>query len=251
MKGWWPLFKKEILEQVRTYRLIIVAGVFLFFGLTTPLTLKYLPEIIKLAGESMQITIPPPTAVQSLAEFAGTILQLGVLILILIGMGSIANEYKNGTALLTLSKPVTRAAFVTAKMAALSLNLVVSLLVSGLVCFAYTAWLIGPADIGPFMLQNALLCLFLIFCLSLTLLFSSLFKSGLAAGGLAMAVIVFQAVLSSLPNIGDYLPGRLPGWGLNILNGSAQPNWWALTITLGLVVLCLFLAQMILKNKEA
>jgi ABC-2 type transport system permease protein len=251
MKGWWPLFKKEILEQVRTYRLIIVAGVFLFFGLTTPLTLKYLPEIIKLAGESMQITIPPPTAVQSLAEFAGTILQLGVLILILIGMGSIANEYKNGTALLTLSKPVTRAAFVTAKMAALSLNLVVSLLVSGLVCFAYTAWLIGPADIGPFMLQNALLCLFLIFCLSLTLLFSSLFKSGLAAGGLAMAVIVFQAILSSLPHIGDYLPGRLPGWGLNILNGSAQPNWWALTITLGLVVLCLFLAQMILKKKEA
>jgi ABC-2 type transport system permease protein len=251
MKGWWPLFKKEILEQIRTFRLLIVAGVFLFFGLTTPLTLKYLPEIIKMVGQSIPLEIPPPTAIQSLADFAGTILQLGVLVLILVGMGSIANEYKQGTALLTLSKPVTRAAFVGAKMAALGLNLIVSLLISALVCYAYSVWLIGRADLGSFMLQNALLALFLLFCLSLTLMFSSIFKSGLAAGGLAMAVIVVQAVLSTFPLIGNYLPGKLPGWGLNIMTGSAQPYWWALGITAGLIGLLLYLSQLILKNREA
>jgi ABC-2 type transport system permease protein len=251
MKGWWPFFKKEILEQIRTYRLLIVGGVFLFFGLTTPLTLKYLPEILKMTAKSLQIIMPPATAADSLAEFASTILQLGVLVLILVGMGSIANEYKNGTAFLTLSKPVTRGAFVTAKMAALSLNLLLSLLVSGLVCYAYSVWLIGPAGFGAFMLQNALLALFLVFCLSLTLLFSSLFKSGLAAGGLAMAVIVFQALLSSLPVVGDFLPGKLPGWGISIINGSAQRHWWALGITIGLIGACLYLSQSILKNKEA
>jgi ABC-2 type transport system permease protein len=250
MKGWWPLFKKEIREQIRTHRFLIVGGVFLFFGLTTPLTLKYLPEIIKMAGETMQITIPPPTALQSLTEFAGTILQLGVLMLILVSMGAIANEYKNGTVLLTLSKSVTRGAFVTAKMAALSLNLVASLLVSGLVCYGYSVWLIGAADLGNFMLQNGLMALFLLFSVSLTLVFSSLFRSGLAAGGLAMAVIVFQAVLASLPVIGNYLPGKLPGWGLGIMNGNGQSYWWALVVTLGLTGLCLYLAQMVLKKKE-
>jgi ABC-2 type transport system permease protein len=251
MTGWWPLFKKEILEQIRTYRFLIVGGVLLFFALTTPLTLKYLPEIIKMAGESMQISVPPPTAVQSLTEFASTALQLGVLLLVLVGMGSIANEYKNGTALLTLSKPVTRAAFVTAKMAALSLNLVVGLLISSLVCFAYSVWLIGSADLGAFMLQSLLLALFLVFCLSLTLLFSSLFKNSLAAGGLAMAVIILQALLSGLPGLGEYLPGKLPGWGLGILNGVTAPRWAALGITLGFSGLCLYLAQMILQKKEA
>ena len=251
MRGWQPLLKKEVLQQIRTHRFLIVAGVFLFFGLTTPLTLKYLPEIIKMAGQSMEISIPPPTAAESLIEFSSTILQLGVLILILIGMGSISNEFKNGTALLTLSKPVTRAAFVNAKMAALSLNLLVSLLISGLVCYAYSVWLIGPADFGAFMLQNGFLLLFLIFGVAVTLLFSSLFKSGLAAAGLAMAVIVFQALLSTLPVIGDYFPGKLPGWGVSILNGQGQSYWGALGITVGLIVLCLYLAQLILQKKEA
>jgi ABC-2 type transport system permease protein len=250
MKGWWPLFKKEILEQIRTNRFLIVGGVFLFFGLTTPLTIKYLPEIIKQAGEGMQITIPPPTALQSLSEFSSTILQLGILVLILVGMGTIANEYKNGTALLTLSKPVTRAAFVGSKFAALCLNLIVSLLVSGLVCYAYSVWLIGSADFGAFMLQNALLAMFLMLVLSLTVMFSALFKSGLAAGGLAMATVIVLSLLSTFPWIGKYLPGKLPGWGLNIMNGSGPSSWWALGTTLVLMVVCLYVAQMILKKKE-
>ncbi len=250
MKGWWPLFKKEILEQIRTYRFLIVAGIFLFFGLTTPLTIKYMPEIIKMAGSSLEIALPPPTAAQSLTEFSTTILQIGILVLILVGMGSIANEYKNGTALLTLSKPVTRAAFVSAKAAALSLNMVVSLLISAMVCYAYTVWLIGGTDLGAFMVQNVLLALFLVFCLSLTLMFSCLFRSGLAAGGVAMATIIILSILASFPKIGNYLPGKLPGWGVNIINDTGSNYWWALGVTLGLIVLCLYLSQSILKKKD-
>ena len=66
------------------------------FGITTPLTLKYLPQILKLAGEQMTIEMPP-TAVQSLAEYASTIGQVGILIAVLVAMGSIANERRQGT----------------------------------------------------------------------------------------------------------------------------------------------------------
>ena len=64
MTGLGALLRKELLEQIRTYRLLIVGGVFVFFGLTTPLMLKYLPQIIKLAGTEIPMEIPPPTAVQ-------------------------------------------------------------------------------------------------------------------------------------------------------------------------------------------
>jgi len=80
MTGLAPLLKKEIKEQFRTYRMPIVGGVFLLFGITTPLMLKYLPQLMELAGEQMVIQIPPPTAVQSLAEYAGTIGQVGLQI---------------------------------------------------------------------------------------------------------------------------------------------------------------------------
>ncbi|HSW58972.1 MAG TPA: ABC transporter permease, partial [Dehalococcoidales bacterium] len=146
--------------------------------------------------------------------------------------------------------PVTRAAFVGAKMAALSLNLAVSLLISALVCYAYSVWLIGPADLWAFVLQNALLLVFLIFCLSLTLMFSSLYKSGLAAGGLAMAAVIVISILSTFPRIGNYLPGKLPGWGVSIITGTGQNYWWALGITLVLTLVCLYLSQHIVKRKD-
>ena len=61
MKGFAPLFKKEIREQFKLYRLVIVGAIFLFFALSSPLTLKYLPDILKMAGEqSMIIQLPTP-----------------------------------------------------------------------------------------------------------------------------------------------------------------------------------------------
>ena len=136
MKGLGSLVKKEIREQLRTYRLVIVGGIFLFFGITTPLLLKYLPEILKLVGEDVMIEFPPPTAVQSLVEYAGTIGQIGVLIAVLVGMGCVANELKNGTAVMTLSKPVSRGAFVGAKLIAMSMTFIVSLVLASAFCFA-------------------------------------------------------------------------------------------------------------------
>ena len=44
------LLRKELLESVRTFRLPVVAGLFLFVGLSSPVLARYLPEIIELAG---------------------------------------------------------------------------------------------------------------------------------------------------------------------------------------------------------
>jgi ABC-2 type transport system permease protein len=58
MMGFGPLLKKEIVEQLRTHRLLIVGVIFLFFGLTTPLLLYYMPEIMQMAGVANSIEIP-------------------------------------------------------------------------------------------------------------------------------------------------------------------------------------------------
>lgn len=251
MKGLAPLLKKELKEQFRTYRWLIVGGIFLLFGITTPLMLKYLPEILEFAGEQFTIIeMPPPTAVQSLAEYAGTIGQIGALVTVLVAMGSIANELRQGTAMMTLSKPVSRLAFIVAKLIAVSLTFLISMAVASTFCFAYTVWLIEAADVTAFISLNLLLGLFLVFCLAVTLLFSSLFKSSLAAGGLALAVIVSQAGLTALPRFGDYMPGNLLGWGNDLLEGGGGGHWWALIITIAIIIGCVYFAQRTLKNKD-
>jgi ABC-2 type transport system permease protein len=248
--GFIPLLKKELREQLRTYRLVIVAGVFLFFGITTPLLLKYLPEIVKLAGENVPIEIPPPTAAQSLLEYAGTIGQIGVLVAVLVAMGSVANERSRGTAVMTLSKPVTRGAFVGAKWTASSLTFLASLAVASLVCLGYTVWLIGPPSAAAFTGQNLLLALFLLFCLALTVYFSSLFRSSLAAGGIALALIIAQAALSVVPVVGDFLPSKLLTWGNNLVNGSGPAYPWSLAVSAAATAACLFFAQRALKRND-
>ncbi len=250
MSGFIPLFKKELREQVRTYRLVIVGGVFLFFGITTPLLLKYLPEIIKLAGENIPVDIPPPTAAQALLEYAGTMGQIGVLVAVLVAMGSVVNERSRGTAVMTLSKPVTRGAFVVSKWTASSLVFVAALAAGALVCLAYTVWLIGPADAAGFAGQNLLTALFLVFCLALTVYFSSLLRSSLAAGGIAIAIIIGQAALAGIPVAGDFLPGKLLTWGNSLINGSGPAYPWSLAVTIVGTAACLYGAQRSLKKGD-
>jgi len=251
MKGFTPLLKKEIREQFKLYRLVIVGGIFVFFGISDPIMLKYLPEILKLAGSgNLNIQIPTPTAAQSLAEYAGNIGQIGVLVAVLVAMGCIANELKSGTAVMTLSKPVSRSAFVSAKLLAMSMTFIVSMILGSLFCFGYTVWLIQGAAVMPFVGLNLLLGLFLVFCLSVTLFFSSLYKSGLAAGGLAISVVIVQAIISSIPVIGNFMPGKLLSWGTDLLTGSGTGNWWALGITVVAIGLCLYFAQRLLKNRD-
>jgi ABC-2 type transport system permease protein len=151
---------------------------------------------------------------------------------------------------MTLSKPVGRGAFVSAKLLAVSLTFLVSMIVASLVCFGYTVWLIQGAAVLPFVGLNLLLGLFLVFCLAVTVLFSSLYKSSLAAGGLALGVIIVQGIISAIPIVGEYMPGKLLDWGTNLLTGSDKSYWWAFGITIVSIGLCLYFSQRFLKSRD-
>ena len=151
---------------------------------------------------------------------------------------------------MTLSKPVKTASFVTAKLVAVSLTFLATMAVASALCYAYTAWLIGPADVVRFIGLNLLVGLFLVFCLAVTLLFSSLFRSSLAAGGVALGTLVGQGVLSTLPLFGQFMPGKLLGWGNSLVAGGNDTYWGSLAITVVLIPLCVYLATMALDKKE-
>jgi ABC-2 type transport system permease protein len=119
----------------------------------------------------------------------------------------------------------------------------VSLAAASAFCYAYTVWLIEDASLAAFAGANLLLALFLIFCLAVTVWFSSLFKTSLAAGGLALGVIIVQGALSAVPVVGDFMPGTLLGWSTDLLNGGGEPAWWALGVTIAAVPLCAWAAR--------
>jgi len=252
MNGFKTLLFKELKEQFRTFRLLIVSGVFLFFGLSSPLLLKYLPEIIKASGQDITgIPLPAPTALEALREYSGTALQVGLLIVVLITMGAIAGERSRGTAAMTLSKPVGIGAFVTAKLIAISSTFIIGLVIGGVGAFGYSQLLFGGADLNGFVGQTLLLAVFLIFCVATTLIFSAVFKNSLAAGGISIAILITGAALTQLPWVGRGIPNSLTTWGNQLVaGGGGRTEWLALGITVFLIGIGAYIAAVILKRKE-
>jgi ABC-2 type transport system permease protein len=252
MNGIMALVKKELTEQWRTYRLIIASGVFLFFGLATPLMIKYLPELIKLAGESgMTMQLPPPTAIQAMSEYTGTMQQFGVLIAILMAMGAVARERERRTIGMVLTKPVSITAFIIAKFGAILGTFTAAAALGGLACWGYTCILFSDVPALGFLWQNLLLLLYLALSIAVTIMYSSIFKSQLAAGALGLVTVIVLSLLSGLPWIGDYMPGEIINWGNALIAGqSVSAAWGAVVVTLALIVLSLYFAWLSLKHQD-
>ena len=126
-------FRKEWLELVRTKRLLIALVVLVLFGMTSPLLAKMLPEIMTMVpgGEQFTMLIPAPTINDAVVQYVKNITQFGILLALLFGMGSMANERDKGTAAMVLSKPMPRVTFLLAKLSAYAVLFTLAIVIAG------------------------------------------------------------------------------------------------------------------------
>jgi ABC-2 type transport system permease protein len=210
--GFGLLLRKEIREQVRTARLPVVVAVFALIGLLSPVFARYVREIIEaVGGGQFQGMIPEPTVADAVAQFTKNMGQFGVLIAILVTMGSVATEKERGTAAFLLTKPITRGAFVGAKVLAIGTLLALATAVAGVLCWIYTAILFEPLPAAQFAAAVGLVWLSLAVVAALTFLASVATRSALVAGGIAFGAFLVAGILSVLPGLGTYMPTSL--WG--------------------------------------
>lgn len=217
MTGLATLLRKELLEQWRTTRLLLVATVFLLVGLSSPLLARFTPEILKaVGGNQFEIIVPTPTAADAYDQLAKNLGQFGALIAVLLAMGAVAAEKERGTAALILTKPASRAAFVIAKVVAISTTLGISTAIAAAGAWFYTFVLFEPLPIAGFAAAMILQWLALVVYATITLLGSTLTRSALAAAGLGVTAFIVLGILSIVPAIGRYLPTGLgaPARGL-------------------------------------
>jgi ABC-2 type transport system permease protein len=210
MAGFGPLLRKELLEQWRTFRLPVVATIFLLVGLSSPLLARFTPDILKaVAGDQIPIVLPSPTAADAVDQLAKNLGQFGGLIAVLLAMGAVATEKERGTAAMILSKPVSRAGFLVAKLAAIGLTLGIATAIASAGAWFYTLVLFDPLPVAGVAAAAALQWLTLMAWATITFLGSTLTRSSLAAGGLGIVAFVVVGILGVLPNVGRYLPTGL------------------------------------------
>src|SRR4029078_6308053 len=126
----------------------------------------------------------------------------------LLAMGSVAVEKERGTAALLLTKPVSRGAFLLAKLLAIAATLLVGLLLGAVGGYYYTLILFEAVPTLGWAALASLLLVALVAYASLTFLGSVLSRSSLAAAAIGIGAMVVLAIVSALPSGGAVTPGR-------------------------------------------
>ncbi len=246
------VLRKELFEQWRTYRLLILMILMFVWALLSPLGAKYLPLLFTMipGGEQFAGLIPQPTILDAVAQYVKNIPMFGILLALLLSMGSMAGEKDKGTAALMLVKPLSRASFLAAKFLAYALTFLVAMVLAAMTGYLYTLILFGPLEWVPWLALNGLLYLEILVALAATLFFSTLLRSQAAAAGLCLGGIMLVNVIASIPRLGDAMPSQLTAWGASLFTPQPVTYWPALIVSLVLIVASMVVAWVVFERQE-
>jgi ABC-2 type transport system permease protein len=247
------LLAKEVRELWRTWKAIIFLAIFLITGMISPVLARYTPELLKAIPNipaGLADFIPAPTVADAVTQYIKNIGQFGILLVLILTMGVVAQEKERGTAAMLLTKPIGRSAVILSKWLVGMGLILAGLLAGGFGCLAYTAVLFEPLPFGAFWTLNLLLAIYLGVYLSLALLASALARNQTVAAGGAFGGLVVLLILGSIPNFGDYTPGKLSNWGSSLVLGGTVSAWSALGIAIGLIVLMVLFACLHFEREE-
>ncbi|WP_420641343.1 ABC transporter permease [Candidatus Leptofilum sp.] len=167
--------------------------------------------------------------------------------IIIILQDAVIGEKESGTAAWVLSKPVSRTAFVVAKLIAHSAGVLVTMtLLPGAVAYLQMS-LAGDAWLNPlnFAAGMGIIWLYQLFFLTLTLMLGVLFDQRAAVIGIPLALAFgTQLLISAVPALQFVLPWRLavgvenemPSVIESVILGSAPSSWLPVAAVAGFVV---------------
>ncbi|HYL39863.1 MAG TPA: ABC transporter permease subunit [Candidatus Binatus sp.] len=244
MTGYAELVAKELRESWRTFRLPVMGLLFLALGISSPVILKVLPDVVRMfAPPGFQITLPDAGLPAVIDQFLKNTIQFGALAAILLTMGSVATEKERGTAAFVLAKPVTRVAFLAAKLTSLGIVFAVAFGLASIGGFVYTGLLFGWPDALPWLAMTTLVWLSTMVYVGITFLGSVAMRSALGASGIGFGGLIVLSIASIVPTLSTWLPAGLWPVARAIALGQSSPDLDPLrTIAMSLAIVAITIA---------
>lgn len=252
MRSVWIFYQKEILESLRSYKLLWIPVVFIILGIMQPLTTYYMPEILKASGN-----VPPgllegyviPGAAVVMSQALGQYGSMGMLVLALATMNSLSGERHSGTVEMVLVRPLTPATLVIAKWAALLTLLMIALGLGAIAAGYYIEQLIGTLSWSTVLAAASIYGLWLLCAVSMTLLFSAFLRAPVAAflGLLLTAGLALAHGL--LPSWLDWSPAALPDLSAQVLLQAGSVSLMGPCLSAGvLILICIAGASLMIRR---
>lgn len=242
MRSFISFTKKEFIEMSRTYKLLIMLCVFVFLGMLNPLTAKLMPKLLSsLESGGITITMPEPSAIDSWTQFFKNVPQMGLIVMVIVFSGIMANEYSKGTLIILLTKGLRRRTVIVSKFITSTIVWTIGYWLCAGISYAYTIYFFDEKVEN---LLFAMMCLWVfgILMISVVLLGGVLVKSNYGSMILAGGFYVILSLLSIPTKIKKYNPIMLSSSNMTLLNLENEPSDFIvpLILTIFLIIIIMY-----------
>ena len=246
MRAFIAFLKKEILENIRSGKLLILLLLFTCFGIMNPAIAKMTPWLIEIMSEElaesgMTVGAVEVDALTSWTQFFKNI-PMALIVFAVVYAPSFTKEYASGTLTLLLTRGLARYKVLLAKaLIILSFWTVGYYLCFG-ITYAYNAYFWDNSLATGLGASVALWWLFGVWVLCAMIFLSAVCPSSSAVligtGGMTLAVYLF----SLIPKVGDYSPAALIG-SSGIIFGTVEAGKFAGCTVIAVMLSLAFIAS--------
>lgn len=213
--------KKEIKESVKTSKILILLALFVFFAIVSPLTARYMNELLSLMSTDIVITFPEPTLKDAWMQFFKNTGSLCLIVYLIMMTGTVAQEKAKGSIMLVLTKRVSRFNFLFSKFVGgvilFTTCYVASILVSGL----YTQILFDGFSYEGLGMSLLLFWLMGVFFTAVAVFASVISKTPTTAALLGFAAYAFLSILNAIQGFSKFNPAGASTLVNEILMGGS------------------------------
>lgn len=226
MRGFGVFLGKEFSEFFSTWRAWVLPIVIVVLGALSPVIAKLQP----------MYGLPTATTVDAYQHFSSNMIQVVLMAVIISVAGIVSAELRSGTAILMLTKPVSRVSFVLAKVAMKTVLVVVSGFAGILVCWASAQLFFDNVLVPELLGAMGLWMVLAVMVVAVMSLLSVLLDSQAGAAGAGFGLYLVLALFTQWAPAVKFSPVGLMTMGADLLAGTPVSVVWPVASALVIAV---------------
>ncbi len=254
MKNLSGFMKKEIMEQLRSGRLVILGILFMFLGIMNPAVAKLTPWMFEMLSDSlaengMIVTEVPVDAMTSWTQFYKNI-PMGLIAFVLLQSNIFTKEYQEGTLVQVLTKGLSRYKVVISKAVLAEVLWTVCYWMCFAITYGYNEYFWDNAIAKNLVFSVACWWLFGVWVVFLAVFFSVMAKTntGVLAG--TGGVVIVAYLIRFLPKVKAYSPAMLINTEGLLTGGDGGDSFCKSIIVTAIMCIALFSCSIQIFNKK-
>lgn len=235
------LLKYEFFYYKKTSKFIIFGAIFVLFSIISPLTAKYIQELISflLKGESLPIDIPIPTVYTSYGQYISDLYEIIFIFILFVGVSIFIRDKTKNLLPLIFSKPINRTKYIISKYISFLTLIFLSLTLGYLVFTYYTYFLFDEVFFITGIWMILLYFLDIMFVSAIALFSATYFKTYIPAMLVTWGIYILSGVVTIFERVPvlKYFPGTIRSNIVNVLMDTSNTSdiIWNIVVTFVLI----------------